>query len=241
MTFDGLYRLIMTKQISSSDEEYLSIINQAKQVKHKDQLDQLQQKMSKIVKHARDRAGYTIFPVYHGSAAKEKFTKFKKTKSYRDSGFMGYNEEVESPAFFFSNNAQMAHGFSINRADHRGDAWIHANLALRITNPLDLSGNVKLLQKVFLKLGIDKIPDKSSMWTLFDSEEYVAKIKSNGYDGAIISESDASKIYGIKDKNLTYVVFEPSQIKFGSYMAYDNGKLIPLSKRFDPNNEDMRY
>lgn len=29
------------------------------------------------------------------------------------------------------------------------------------------------------------------MWSLFDSQEYVDKIKAKGYDGAIISESDA--------------------------------------------------
>lgn len=49
------------------------------------------------------------------------------------------------------------------------------------------------------------------------------------------------KIYGIKDKNLTYVVFEPNQIKFGANMTYNSGQLIPLSKRFNPNNNDIRY
>ena len=240
MTFVTLYRLIM-EQFANSDEEYLSIIDQAKQIKDKDQFAQLKQRFSQIVDDARVRAGYTIFPVYHGSSAKEKFTKFQKTKSYRDSGFMGYSEEVESPAYFFSSHSQMAHEFARNRADHPGDAWIHKGLALKITNPLDLSGDRKLLQKVFRQIGIDKIPHKSSMWSLFDSQEYVDKIRSKGYDGAIISESDAAKIYGIKDKNLTYVVFEPNQIKSGAEMTYDNGQLIPLSRRFDSSNDDIRY
>ena len=88
MTFDTLYRLIK-EQFTNPDEEYLSIIDQAKQINDKDQFAQLKQRFSQIVEDARIRAGYTIFPVYHGSAAKEKFTKFQKTKSYRDSGFLG--------------------------------------------------------------------------------------------------------------------------------------------------------
>ena len=49
-------------------------------------------------------------------------------------------------------------------------------LALKITNPLDLSGDRKLLQKVFRQIGIDKIPHKYSMWSLFDSQKYIIKL-----------------------------------------------------------------
>lgn len=240
MTFNEFYSLLM-EQFSNKDEEYLGIIEQAKTCRDSQEFNKLKNKLTEIVATQRINSGYNLFPVFHGSAAKERFTKFQRTKSYRDTGFMGYNEEVESPAYFFSSNAQMAHEFARNRANHPADAWIHKSLALKITNPLDLTGDRRLLQKIFRQLKITKMPHKSSMWSLFDSEENVNAMKQMGYDGAIISEKDAAKIYNIKDENLTYVVFSANQIKSGADMTYDNGKVIPISHRFDESNEDIRY
>jgi Large polyvalent protein associated domain 38/ADP-Ribosyltransferase in polyvalent proteins len=40
----------------------------------------------------------------------------------------------------------------------------------------------------------------------------------------------------------TIVIFNPEQIKLADPITYDdNGKIIPLSKRFDSSNEDIRY
>lgn len=66
---------------------------------------------------------------------------------------------------------------------------------------------------------------------LDNNREFTAALKSMGYDGAIQSE------YGDEA-----VAFEPSQIKSADPVTYDdNGNVIPLSERFNAENEDIRY
>lgn len=43
-------------------------------------------------------------------------------------------------------------------------------------------------------------------------------------------------------KIIIIVVFNPNQIKSANPFTFDdNGQLIPLSRRFDFNNNDIRY
>ena len=66
---------------------------------------------------------------------------------------------------------------------------------------------------------------------LDNNREFTAELKNRGYDGTIQSE------YGDEA-----VVFDPSQIKSAEPITYDdNGEVIPLSKRFDRSNDDIRY
>lgn len=72
-------------------------------------------------------------------------------------------------------------------------------------------------------------------------EELRQKLIDEGYDGIIIKNTryDAS-VFG--DINTQYVVFNPEQIKLADPVTYDdNGNVIPLSKRFDMQNPDIRY
>lgn len=72
-------------------------------------------------------------------------------------------------------------------------------------------------------------------------EELRQKLIDEGYDGVIIKNTryDAS-VFG--DINTQYVVFNPEQIKLADPVTYDdNGNVIPLSKRFDMQNPDIRY
>jgi len=58
-------------------------------------------------------------------------------------------------------------------------------------------------------------------------------LQENGFD---------SILYKDWDKGLIVSVFNPEQIKSADSITYDdNGNVIPLSKRFDPNNNDIRY
>lgn len=71
-------------------------------------------------------------------------------------------------------------------------------------------------------------------------KKYVDKLKSEGYDGIIIedTEYDATVFDG---KNNQYVVFDSSQIKSADPVTYDdNGNVIPLSERFNANSDDIR-
>ena len=58
-------------------------------------------------------------------------------------------------------------------------------------------------------------------------------MQDEGYDG-VIREEDG-EIW-------EYVAFNPNQIKSADPVTYDdNGNVIPLSERFNPEKEDIRY
>ena len=66
---------------------------------------------------------------------------------------------------------------------------------------------------------------------IMDSPEFGDELRKRGYDGVIQSEHGDEA-----------VVFNPEQIKSADPVTYgDNGDVIPLSKRFDSKNEDIRY
>lgn len=59
------------------------------------------------------------------------------------------------------------------------------------------------------------------------------RMQNEGYDGVINVEDGA--IY-------EYIAFNPNQIKSADPVTYDdNGNVIPLSERFNPEKEDIRY
>lgn len=59
------------------------------------------------------------------------------------------------------------------------------------------------------------------------------RLQNEGYDGVINEEDGAI---------WEYVAFSPNQIKSADPVTYDdNGNVIPLSERFNPEKEDIRY
>ena len=59
------------------------------------------------------------------------------------------------------------------------------------------------------------------------------RMQNEGYDGVINKED--GEIY-------EYIAFNPNQIKSAEPVTYDdNGNVIPLSERFNPKKEDIRY
>lgn len=65
--------------------------------------------------------------------------------------------------------------------------------------------------------------------------DYIAE---NDYDGIIVEkDSDGANRY-----TKSYIVFDSSQLKEAAPVTYDNdGKVIPLSERFDGNKKDIRF
>lgn len=62
--------------------------------------------------------------------------------------------------------------------------------------------------------------------------------EQNGYDSAIIEVDTDNELVA----DTFYVVFSPEQIKSADPVTYDdNGKLIPISERFNPEKTDIRY
>lgn len=63
-------------------------------------------------------------------------------------------------------------------------------------------------------------------------------LKNNGYDGVIIERDVGS--FGRETK--TYIALDNTQVKSAEPVTYDdNGNIIPLSKRFDNEQSDIRY
>lgn len=71
-----------------------------------------------------------------------------------------------------------------------------------------------------------------------------ARLSGVGYDGFIISNiSDAGPYGGGYYGEVTdYIAFKPGSIKLTDVITFDNfGNMIPLSRRFDFSNPDIRY
>ncbi len=74
---------------------------------------------------------------------------------------------------------------------------------------------------------------KSAGWDEYNKYS-ISELDRDGYDGAILLEKDGS-FDG-------FVFNEPSQVKSSDPVTRDNsGRVIPLSKRFNPKKEDIRF
>jgi hypothetical protein len=239
MQFNRLFQTLM----ENISDEYINLINEILSTPDVKKRNLLISRAQNMLHKKRVGSGYNIFPVFHGSGSLKKFTSFTKTKSHRSTSIMGFddNYEIESPVFFFTDNKNLAFEFAKNRSDHPADMWVHENLALKIKNPLNIYDNYRIVSNILKKHNIT-VPTKLQSWQLFDNPNIVDIFKSMGYDGAIIPERDASKLFGVKQSNKTYIVFEPNQIKSGAEITRDDsGNIIPLSKRFNPDSDDIRY
>ena len=72
-------------------------------------------------------------------------------------------------------------------------------------------------------------------------KKYVDMLKQEGYDGIII-KGTAYDTDTFGENNNQYLVLDSNQVKSAEPVTYDdNGKVIPLSERFNAKNDDMRY
>lgn len=76
-----------------------------------------------------------------------------------------------------------------------------------------------------------------SIYELTRTDKFVKLLKENGYDGVFAREGG----FGIGGIFNTYGVITGSQVKSAEPFTFDdNGELIPLSERFNPENNDIR-
>ncbi len=91
---------------------------------------------------------------------------------------------------------------------------------------------MKYIEKVvfdYVDTGTSNIGGVASV--IMESPEFSSKLRKLGYDG-VIQSKDGDEA----------VVFDSEQIKAADPITYDdNGNIIPVSKRFDSENEDIRY
>ena len=167
------------------------------------------------------------------------FTEFDRNKSYKGG------------AHFFTTKFRVADSYSgakgvteISSGANRGTYKV----ALDIKNPLEIDCKNHLWNDIPYNIG------KSGKVSTVDVVAYAEK---QGYDGVIfknlvdagqnitadedfdISYTDEGKA---KWSSTVFAVFDSRQIKSLDAVTYDNyGDVIPLSKRFDMKNSDIRY
>ena len=192
----------------------------------------------RMVDEAAKKAGYDI-KAYHSTNAK--FTKFDKEKQgtnfnnylHFGSGFY-FGPTVEETKKYGKNTMSVylsgdrllnvgkpvenekAYQYLIDNGYHPGDARFVMNYGDRFINAL-----------------YDTLLDKYSQGGANIQVQNL--LREFGYDGI-----DA--VYGVNNDKGQVVVFEPTQVKSADPITYDdNGNVIPLSERFNTNNDDIRY
>ena len=190
----------------------------------------------KLVDQAAEKAGYTV-KAYHGTG--EDFNIFSEGK------IGGRN--VWGKGFYFGASKGLANDYATWR-ESKGGKYRIVSASLKMENPYinresSLGSAQEILDKWF-----------PNMWK--DTRElglgYIqGKLKNDPHD-LLQFIADKNKIE-IRDVLAYYgydsiksfdelVVFSPTQIKSNEPVVWDdNGKIIPLSERFNKDNDDIRY
>ncbi len=172
----------------------------------------------KIVDDVAKENGYTI-KAYHGTLAKN-FTEFKKD-------LIGSRFSFDEKGFFFIDRKSIAEDYASSEFDSNKYGRV-LEVYLKSKNPLIVDSDFALkngLGKIYRDNDVIDVWDNYCTYLLEEAEESNAD--------AIILNDGMSKMT---------VVFEPNQIKSAEPITYDdNGNVIPLSQRFNADNNDIRY
>jgi hypothetical protein len=171
----------------------------------------------KMVENAAKRAGYTI-KAYHGTNGL--FYKFKRGKK----GLLG-------PGIYLTDDKRYA-----ARYTDFGEDGIMPLYALS-KNPLIINGRASDVGKAILEI-------------LGKEDKYEQRLAANDALGNVITTADIKalqamgydSIFWKVGNTIEYNVFSPEQIKSAEPVVYDNkGNIIPLSERFNPEKNDIRF
>jgi hypothetical protein len=240
-----------------SDTDYLSAVKAGDTAAAQQMVDQ-----------AAKVAGYTVGPVFHGSAAR--FNQFKRAFLGSATGGKSSNE-----AFFFSTSDKTAKNYAsyaseegpikelmrkADQAEAKGD-WDLYDKLVGQAEELDFGPNAQELRRqrreqskvynVYLKgkfLEMDAegmTPAELSSakdFKDFDGSLTAAlkSAKRKGYDGVVFRNLDDAP--NLSDPSDHYAIFDPNKIKLSDAVTNDDqGNVIPLSQRFQTSSADIRY
>ena len=122
--------------------------------------------------------------------------------------------------------------------DSHFGTWGQAEGRLYGRNAYFIRKNPKIYE-VYLNLKNPKrVPDVPIDWEATHSEYWeqaIKQAKEEGYDGIVYKNE-------WEGEGDSYIAFNPNQIKSADPVTYDdNGKVIPLSERFNEENDDIRF
>jgi len=116
---------------------------------------------------------------------------------------------------------------SFTNADGETFTWTEYGMRQQFTTEEEAKAPINQIGAYLANvMGVETIPRRS-----IEKIDFSGAVQRAGYDGIIQSPSGDEA-----------VVFEPSQIKSSDPVTYgDDGKVIPLSERFDTTKADIRY
>lgn len=226
---------------TEQDAEYMDAVNRGDM-----------ETAQRMVDEAAERAGYDI-RAYHGT--NYNFTVFDPERSGKNYG--GYSKYGQG--LYFADSEEVAKRW--------GKSKRAVNAFLHLENPFDPNTTItsgplldeynklrrkdKALVKMFKERGIPFDREEENGTALIQTLNELSKdrsystklLQSLGYDGIKAEHkvhSEGSRTFW--SGSTEYVVFEPSQAKSADPITYDDsGNVIPLSERFNEQNEDIRY
>ena len=181
----------------------------------------------RLVDEAAKKAGYGT-RAYHGTPHGD-FQKF----------------EDNGRGFFFTNKEYVAKGYTYRRG-----LWLSesptgkvVNTHLKMDNPLEVDAmgarynNIPFPSEEYKKTVFGNLPKNA-----ISVEEAAKRAFVAGHDAVVIKNVMDAVDHEDKTRSTVYVVKSSDQIKSADPATYDNeGKLIPLSQRFDPTKSDIRF
>lgn len=192
----------------------------------------------RMVDAAAKKAGYNIGPVWHG-------TDWKRFKDNRFDPRRIAQFLTIGRGFFFTDSKEAAAGHGDPRAFY-----------LSIHNPFSWK---RVMTRLPRGHHSPEEMVRDDVWDIYGEEVWDAIssgdrgssriLDANGIDGVIgPGEWNAENWKGTKEppgfwtwQFLQYVVWHPEQIKSADPVVYDDqGKVIPLSRRFNPGSADIR-
>ena len=171
----------------------------------------------RMVDEAAERAGYGI-KAYHGHH--NEYTSFHKSA--------GQEGRYGSYGIYFAD---------------RGTASTYGTpkqYYLKISNPVTIDADGYRAASIFTDF-VTKGARGLGAYTHID--DIASHADELGYDGVIIKNvNDNYDTDERKELTTDYIVFEPANISSADPVTYDDeGNVIPLSKRFNAQNDDIRY
>lgn len=123
------------------------------------------------------------------------------------------------------------------RADNSGNYQFYADTSNLFE--LDAEGNA------WSRIPFSKY-DKNGFHPVVNTRQAARYAKANGFDGVKITnvfDDGGRSVKKQRTSATVYIFFKPQeQVKSADPVTYDdNGNIIPLSERFNPKNEDIRY
>ena len=194
------------------------------------------QSAEKAVREAAKQAGYNI-KAYHGTNAEfyvfdpSKFGLFDNGSKFRIAGVDSNGKliihTIKDEGFFFSAQEAVANDHAEGAVELAGGSPRTIAAYLKAEKPLIIE-----MDKFYAeKKGYD-----TQDWYDKHTAEILDEFHKGDYDSIWIK----NPVRPTKD-NL-YIVFQSEQIKSAEPVVYDdNGNIIPLSERFNPEKDDIRF